>query len=598
LKLLARAEKTARLRRDFVLLFLQAASMYPRRCIVLAHFLTIAALWLPSTRSQAADQASLSDLIDKIDPSIVRIDVTAGAEKGVGSGYVVDADGLIATNYHVIAGAAEATAVFKNGENAKVLGTLFWDDKRDIAILKIDKSSLAALPLAAAPPRKGESVVAFGAPVGLSFSASEGIVSAVREGKELGDDEKDARPGTWIQTTAPISPGNSGGPLVNRDGQVVAMNTMQLVIGQNLNFAISSVDVAAALKAAQGKKLVALADGAAKAKPPRPPRSKNEMKPEEIPSTSIEAFINAGQKSFSTGLGDARKRLAEANEKLAAIKKASTRNTLAAEAKAQGADYATTIIQGRTVYLFADTATKDKVAGEQESVVAKVSDMVKKLADPKEGMLNYLKSAGPKLTPNAVGDVGCVSDLTVLLISDEDEFRSVVERAPVTVRGIGTSSLATGSKLDGRVMYVAGTETVAMNRGSGDRIKVFVLREVPDEMLAQRLSPSGSTAGKNSSATTAKADAKSTVDAVAEKTAARGNSSGLSPVKTTDAIKADEFRTWVDKTGRYKKEAQFVGREDDKVVLKGRDGAVLRIPAASLSEQDQEFLKNLLATAK
>src|SRR5207248_6103378 len=140
----------------------------------------------------------------------------------------------------------------------------------------------------------------------------------------------------------------------------------QLSIGQNLNFAISSMDVAATLKAAQGKKLVALTDGAAKAKPPRPPRSKDEMKPEEIPSPSIEAFVSAAQKGFSTGLGDARKRLSEANEKLAAIKKASTRNTLAAEAKAGGAEYATMMIQGRTVYLFADSATKDKVASEQE----------------------------------------------------------------------------------------------------------------------------------------------------------------------------------------------------------------------------------------
>jgi S1-C subfamily serine protease len=576
--------------------------MASQRLIRLAGYLAIGAYCLQAADILAADPGNLSDLIDKIDPSIVRIDVTAGAEKGVGSGYVVDAEGLVATNYHVIAGGAEATAVFKNGEKAKVLGTLTWDDKRDIAILKIDKSSLTALPLAAALPRKGESVVAFGAPVGLSFSASEGIVSAIREGKELGDDEKDARPGTWIQTTAPISPGNSGGPLVNRDGQVVAMNTMQLAIGQNLNFAISSVDVAATLKVARGKKLVALTDGAAKAKPPRPPRSKGDMKPEEIPSPSIEAFINAGQKGFSTGLGDARKRLSEANVKLAAIKKASTTNTLAAEAKSKGADYATTIIQGRTVYLFADSATKDKVAAEQEAVVNKASELVKKLADPKEGMLNYLKSAGPKLTPNAVGDVGCVVELPVILISDEDEFRSYVERAPVTVRGIQTGNLATGSKVEGSVMYVAGTETVAMSRSSGDRVKVFVLREVPDEMLAQRLAPSGSSvtaAGKGAPATTAKADAgKSAVDTVAERTAASGSGPSASPIKVADPVKADEFRTWVDKTGKFKKEAQFVGKEDDKVVLKGRDGAVMKIPTAALSEQDQEFLKSLPAAAK
>ena len=554
------------------------------------------AAWL-----RAAEQGNLSDLIDKIDASIVRIDVTKGVGKGVGSGYVVDGDGLIATNYHVIVGASEATAVFKNGEKASILGTLMWDDKRDIAILKIDKRSLVALPLAASPPRKGESVVAFGAPVGLSFSASEGIVSAVRDGKELGEDEKDGRPGTWIQTTAPISPGNSGGPLVNREGQVVAMNTMQLSIGQNLNFAVSSMDVAAALKAAQGKPLLALTDGAAKAKPPRQPKSKTEMKAEDIPAASIEAYISAAQKGFSTGVADARKRLGEASEKLRAIKKASTRNTLAAEAKAQGADYATTIIQGRTVYLFADTATKDKVAAEQEAVVAKAGELVKKFEDPKQGLLNYLKTAGPKLSPNAVGDVGTVGDMPVILISDEDEFRTVVDQAPVTVRGVATGDLATGSKVEGRVMYVAGTETVAMSRASGDRVKVFVLRELPDELLIQHLGPAAAATagGKSGSSTTAKADAgKSAVNTVAEKTAAGGDHPGVSPVKAADATKADEFRTWVDKTGKYKKEAQLVGKEDDKVVLKGRDGAVLRIPVASLSEQDQEFLKSQSTASK
>ncbi len=65
--------------------------------------------------------------------------------RGVGSGYVLMPDGVVATNYHVIAGANEATAVFKNGKTAKVLGTLLLDEKRDIAILKIDMQSLPRL---------------------------------------------------------------------------------------------------------------------------------------------------------------------------------------------------------------------------------------------------------------------------------------------------------------------------------------------------------------------------------------------------------------------------------------------------------------------
>ena len=115
---------------------------------------------------------------------------------------MVEADGTVVTNCHVIAGAREATAVFKNGDTAKVLGTLLIDQNRDIAIIKIDKQSLPTVPLSDALPRQGDSVTAFGAPIGLSFSASDGIISAIRKGQELAEGE--TLPGTWIQTTAPF----------------------------------------------------------------------------------------------------------------------------------------------------------------------------------------------------------------------------------------------------------------------------------------------------------------------------------------------------------------------------------------------------------
>ncbi len=121
--------------------------------------LAVSILALPRF-SHAAD---LADLIEKIEPSIVRIDVVKGDGRGVGSGYVLMSDGVVATNYHVIAGANEATAVFKNGQTAKVLGTLLLDDKRDIAIVKIDMQSLPILSLADVLPRQGDSVTAFGA---------------------------------------------------------------------------------------------------------------------------------------------------------------------------------------------------------------------------------------------------------------------------------------------------------------------------------------------------------------------------------------------------------------------------------------------------
>jgi S1-C subfamily serine protease len=145
--------------------------------------------------------------------------------------------GIVVTNHHVIAGAVEATVTFSDGKKSRVHGTMGMDARKDIAVLRIDKGPPEGYPIIPIPvylPRKGEPVVAFGTPKGLSFSASEGIVSAVRKGDEL-EGFAQKLPGTWIQTTAAISPGNSGGPLVNRQGDLVAINTMTLVAAQNVN---------------------------------------------------------------------------------------------------------------------------------------------------------------------------------------------------------------------------------------------------------------------------------------------------------------------------------------------------------------------------
>ena len=192
---------------------------------------------------------SLVELIAMIEPALVRIDVRSAGGLSNGSGFLVD-DGTIVTNYHVISGGQKATAKLGDKSTVMILGFTFIDPKRDIAILRIaPKSGTPSLKLIDDPPLKGESVIAMGAPLGLDSTASEGIVSSMRTADELettlGITD---HAGTWIQTTTPISPGNSGGPLVNRKGRVVAINTMTLTIGQNLNFAISAMDIKTALK--------------------------------------------------------------------------------------------------------------------------------------------------------------------------------------------------------------------------------------------------------------------------------------------------------------------------------------------------------------
>lgn len=205
-----------------------------------------------SAPAKKREKMELVDLIALVEPSVVRIKVTGLKGASIGSGFVVDKNGTVVTNVHVMAGAKEAEVEFSNGTKSRVVGFYSADPKKDIAIIKIDTAAdkLVPMPMAKALPQKGLSVIAFGSPHGLSFTTSEGIVSALRPAEEMKETFGVDFEGDWVQTSTPISPGNSGGPLVNYYGEVVAMNTMQLTTGQNLNFAMSSMDIVDAVSKA------------------------------------------------------------------------------------------------------------------------------------------------------------------------------------------------------------------------------------------------------------------------------------------------------------------------------------------------------------
>jgi S1-C subfamily serine protease len=199
----------------------------------------------PDAPPVPAAELSLPDLIDQVEQAVVRIIVEGEYGKSLGSGFVVDADGTIVTNYHVVEGARSATANFRDGTSVPVEGVLALDSELDLAIIKIaprDKN-FRPIPLAAAIPRKGEKVVTFGAPKGFGFTSSEGIISGLRKAEEVGHQQ-----GVYVQTTAAISPGNSGGPLTNMLGEVVGVNSFKWREGESLNFAVSCIDVAKVLK--------------------------------------------------------------------------------------------------------------------------------------------------------------------------------------------------------------------------------------------------------------------------------------------------------------------------------------------------------------
>ncbi|HEX9145564.1 MAG TPA: DegQ family serine endoprotease, partial [Candidatus Binatia bacterium] len=139
---------------------------------------------------------------------------------GLGSGFIIDRDGTILTNYHVVDGADKITVTLSEGQSftAKVLGR---DQKTDIAIIKIDaQQDLPAVSLGDSDQLEvGEWVMAIGNPFGLDHTVTAGIVSA--KGRHIGDGPYE----DFIQTDASINPGNSGGPLINLRGEVVGINT-------------------------------------------------------------------------------------------------------------------------------------------------------------------------------------------------------------------------------------------------------------------------------------------------------------------------------------------------------------------------------------
>ncbi|MCH8045275.1 MAG: trypsin-like peptidase domain-containing protein [Planctomycetes bacterium] len=220
----------------------------------------------PAKKPEQKKPLTLPDLIEKVEPSVVLIRVTGAEGRSLGSGFVVDKRGYIATNYHVIDGAVRAEVVFRDKSRFEVKGFLAATKEKDLAILKIECPADKLIPIALAGklPRKGEQVLALGAPKGFDFTTSDGIVSAIRTGRDIRDSflanfgvdvyagKRYSLDMTWVQTSAPISPGNSGGPLVNMKGEVVGVNTWKYRDGQNLNFAGSALEVTALLKTVKG----------------------------------------------------------------------------------------------------------------------------------------------------------------------------------------------------------------------------------------------------------------------------------------------------------------------------------------------------------
>ena len=158
--------------------------------------------------------------------------VTIRTDVSQGTGFIITNNGYVVTNAHVLSGAREAIAIDYN-QNINTVTLIGYDSEFDIALLKIDGQHDKLRLDDSNDIQIGEKVIAIGNPLGLQFSVTEGIVSAIHR---TGLNGKDA----YIQTDAALNPGNSGGPLINKEGKVIGINNFKLVAGESLGFALES----------------------------------------------------------------------------------------------------------------------------------------------------------------------------------------------------------------------------------------------------------------------------------------------------------------------------------------------------------------------
>ncbi|WP_323960646.1 PDZ domain-containing protein [Arthrobacter sp. JZ12] len=167
----------------------------------------------------AAAGTDIPQLIDNVQPSVVTVFLESG---GLGSGVIYNEDGLILTNEHVVGGAEEVQVAFADGQ--RVSGTVVATDVvTDLALVQADRTGLPAAEFQTELPDVGELAVVIGSPLGFENTATAGIISGLH--REIpGSATNSASLVDLIQTDAAISPGNSGGALVNSQGQVIGIS--------------------------------------------------------------------------------------------------------------------------------------------------------------------------------------------------------------------------------------------------------------------------------------------------------------------------------------------------------------------------------------
>jgi len=185
--------------------------------------------------STAMAEIDLTQLVKNIQPAVTTVvayDVN-GNVTSLGTGFFISKEGYLVTNYHVLFGKFSAEIKTADGETYPIKAIVAQNQAADLLKVRvaIPAERVSWLEVSQEPPSIAQHVVVVGSPLGLEQSVSDGIVSSVREIPGIG---------TFCQISAPISPGSSGSPVINMNGEVMGVATFQFLQGQNLNFAIAS----------------------------------------------------------------------------------------------------------------------------------------------------------------------------------------------------------------------------------------------------------------------------------------------------------------------------------------------------------------------
>lgn len=504
----------------------------------------------------AAKAQNLADVIEEAEKSVVRIEVRGSDGDSLGSGFVIDDQGTIITNCHVLAGASAARVHFPDGRSGDVLGTLIIDETRDIVVARISDTTAPAIRLATDLPRKGEKVTALGSPHGLSFTATTGIVSAIRPAKEMASDTgRGGIQGTWIQVDAALSPGNSGGPLINSSGEVVGMSTLASQgSAQNLNFGISSMDIRNAVKYSRYGKLAKLQTAAAKISMSEsgsgggglgePPGAK------PIPPEVLQQYVERGREDFSDLMRGLRMESARLRVDLKEMRNGSTR--LPGGLAREGVAIMKTDIPGRRgkKWFFLSSSVKDEAIQQQRKRIEtydKLKNQIKDI-DDHESLFQLLWNYGPPINLRDKESVGFISDMYLLHAFDSHITVAAYEEAPYLLWLDSTSGI-NGGEIHSGPIFVAGTMTLPTE--SGLPRALTILQEVTEEQLRE----------------------------------------AISQIVGSDSQLPAGFRYWTDRSGKHKTAAKLLGSDSEKAVLQKEDGTIVNVPISSLCDEDQQLLR-------